>query len=985
MVNIDAISAGFTHSMVLFGDGTVNIWGKDGYLNPMVTQPGLGGVLSIASGGNTAAAIIDPAKNTAPVITVQPRARTILENEPVDFAVKLYGFAPFTYQWRRNGISIPGATSSGLHISAVQPGDIGAYDVVITNAKGSVTSTAAALDMLPLPVVTARSSSRQVLVPGWQLDLSVSATGTGPLSYQWMHNNQIIAGATAASYSIATSSMRDAGWYVVLISDDNGVRRSAPFFVIVAPAVTRVRAWGGGSFSYGGDQVPSGLTNVVKISAGPGHSLALKSDGTVVAWGDNTDGESVVPAGLTDVVDLAACYGTGGYGCSVVLKSNGTVVQWGQGGTLPAGLTDVVSIAAGADHFMALKSDGTVVSWANGLDYSSSTEPPVGLKNVVAIVGGYNRSIALKGDGTVVTWGVGYSDETSMPPGLGSVIGVASGNRHSLALKSDGTVVAWGYNSSGQLDVPVSLTNVAAVSASAFYSLALKTDGTAVEWGNSGQTTPPADLDNVTAISAGYNFSLALQAAPIFTSQPGNVEVSENQTASFVAPLLWSGGSNFQWQKNGLDIPGANGSSYVIAQVNRNDAGNYRVVATNSVGSTVSQTAILNVRFAPEITVQPLAHYYATAGGEVTLSVTVAGYPVPTYQWRKNGVNISGANGSLYTITNVAAGDAGTYSVQATNAMGSATSVDALLVIVPYTAPTTKVLGDFDGDGKADLFWSNTVTGERSMWFLNGNTTSGGASLGTVSVPWEMSATGDFDGDGKADIFWTNPLTGDRAIWLMNGSAMRTNTFMGTVPADWVISGTGDFNGDGKADLVWTNRTTGDRAMWLMNGNAVLGGGYLGTISVDWVIAGVGDFDGDGKADLIWSNTVTGERSIWFQNGSTTVGGATLNTVPVAWVISGVGDFNGDGKADVFLTNTVSGDRVIWLMDGSSITTNAFMGTVPVEWIVSGTGDFNADGKKDVFWTNTATGDRAIWLLNGSTVTGGGFMGTVPVIWTINN
>jgi hypothetical protein len=300
------------------------------------------------------------------------------------------------------------------------------------------------------------------------------------------------------------------------------------------------------------------------------------------------------------------------------------------------------------------------------------------------------------------------------------------------------------------------------------------------------------------------------------------------------------------------------------------------------------------------------------------------------------------------------------------------------------TPAMTHALGDFDGDGKADLIWTNTQTGERSMWLMDGSGIKAGASLGVVPVEWVVSATADFDGDGKADIFWTNTLTGDRAIWLMNGSTMRTNTFMGTVPTDWIISGTGDFDGNGKKDLVWTNTTTGDRAMWLMNGSAVSGGGYLGTIPVEWTISGVGDFDGDGKADLIWSNTVTGEHSMWFQNGSTTIGGTTLNTVPVAWVISGVGDFNGDGKADVFLTNTVSGDRVIWLMNGSTLSTNAFMGTVPVEWTISGTGDFNGDGKKDLFWTNTETGDRAMWLLNGVTVAGGGFMGTVPIVWEIN-
>ncbi|MEO6992278.1 MAG: immunoglobulin domain-containing protein [Lacunisphaera sp.] len=401
-------------------------------------------------------------------------------------------------------------------------------------------------------------------------------------------------------------------------------------------------------------------------------------------------------------------------------------------------------------------------------------------------------------------------------------------------------------------------------------------------------------------------------------------------------------------------------------------------------GNHAIRKAILPSPMAPSIASQP-ASSTAMSGNSVTFIVTAGGTPTPTFQWQKNGVNISGATGNTYKIGPVAESDAGSYRVVVTNSVGTVISSGAVLTVVAAPDASSQVLGDFDGNGTADLVWTNTQTGERSMWFLNGNTTSGGASLGVVPVEWVVSATADFDGDGKADIFWTNTITGDRAMWLMNGSAMRTNTFMGTVPTDWVISGTGDFNGDGKADLVWTNTTTGDRAMWLMNGSTVLGGGYLGTVPVEWNISGVGDFNGDGKADLIWSNTVTGERSMWFQDGSTTIGGSTLNTVPVVWAISGVGDFNGDGKADVFLTNTVTGDRVIWLMNGSTITTNAFMGTVPVEWTVSGTGDFNDDGKKDLFWTNTVIGDRAMWLINGATVTGGGFMGTVPTVWKINH
>ncbi|WAM36264.1 RCC1 domain-containing protein, partial [Caldicellulosiruptor acetigenus] len=285
-----------------------------------------------------------------------------------------------------------------------------------------------------------------------------------------------------------------------------------------------------------------GLKDVVAIAAGDNYSLALKKDGTVWAWGNNSSGQlgngttkdSNIPVqvkGLKDVIAISA-----GENYSIALKKDGTVWNWGESwygqfgnsttgySTVPVqikGLKDVVAIAADSDHSLVLKKDGTVWAWGNNssgqlgngnstIEYSTIPVKVKGLKDVIAIAIGGCYSLALKRDGTVWAWGdnssgqLGNGTTVNSPVpvqvrGLKDVVAIAAGDFHSLALKRDGTVWAWGDNSWGQLGngtggcdkystIPVrvkGLKDVVAIAAGGnFYSLALKRDGTVWAWGN---------------------------------------------------------------------------------------------------------------------------------------------------------------------------------------------------------------------------------------------------------------------------------------------------------------------------------------------------------------------------------------------------------------------------------------------------------------------------------------------------------------------
>jgi len=270
---------------------------------------------------------------------------------------------------------------------------------------------------------------------------------------------------------------------------------------------------GWGFNSSGQASPPPGLIGLRAIAAGNNHTLALKDDQTVVGWGLNTSGQTTVPVGLNDAKAIAA-----GNSHSVALKSDGTVVAWGSNSagqtTVPAGLGGVVAVAAGngASHTIALKGDGTVVAW--GSNSSGQTTIPAGLSGVTAIAAGTNHSLALKRDGTVVAWGASSSGQTAVPAGLADVVAIAAGANHSVALKRDGTVVAWGLNTSGQTTVPAGLAGVQAIAAGGSHTLALMSDGSITAWGSNSvnQSIPPEALANLETMAFSTGHALALKS-----------------------------------------------------------------------------------------------------------------------------------------------------------------------------------------------------------------------------------------------------------------------------------------------------------------------------------------------------------------------------------------------------------------------------------------------------------------------------------------
>jgi len=148
--------------------------------------------------------------------------------------------------------------------------------------------------------------------------------------------------------------------------------------------------------------------------------------------------------------------------------------------------------------------------------------------------------------------------------------------------------------------------------------------------------------------------------------------------------------------------------------------------------------------------------------------------------------------------------------------------------------------GDFNGDGKADVLWRHSITGQNYIHMMSGASilpASGG--LPTVTEPeWKVAAVGDFNADGRADIYWRNSATGECYLWSMNGTSLTSMQRVHSAALSWNIATSGDFNGDGRADIFWRNNVTGENYLHLMDGGSILAGSEVFAVSdLDWKIA----------------------------------------------------------------------------------------------------------------------------------------------------
>jgi alpha-tubulin suppressor-like RCC1 family protein len=431
-----------------------------------------------------------------PSVTKQPHALALAAvGQAATFSVEASGKPAPTFQWQissndgTNWDNIPGATSASYTTGALAAsGNNNQYRVKVANDKGMAISGAATLRVLGHATVSCGTHT-----------LAIKDDGT---LWAWGHNGygQLGRGTwnNVRNDPAQISGTHPAGWLSVAAGEVHSVGLSAN---------GSIWAWGDGEYGqlgHGDNEEISTATRVgaasdwVAVAAGIQHTLAIKANGTLWAWGDNEDGQlgigrsgeyeqKNVPTQVGAATNWAAV--AAGEWHTLALKNDGTLWAWGYNGRGQLGVgtsasqfapsqvgaeKDWVAISCGESFSVALKADGTLWAWGRntngqlGIGNNDDQNAPVKVGSASdwkAVMAGYSHTVALRNNGSIMVWGNGsggrLGDGTNASKNVPAPLSTATtpnnnwafaaGASHSAALKSQGSLWAWGDNARGKL------------------------------------------------------------------------------------------------------------------------------------------------------------------------------------------------------------------------------------------------------------------------------------------------------------------------------------------------------------------------------------------------------------------------------------------------------------------------------------------------------------------------------------------------------
>ncbi len=694
-----------------------------------------------------------------------PAIPTISANGPTSFcpggSVLLTGPAGYNYSWS-NG-------NTGQSITVNQSSTVTL--AVINNNNCSSVSNPFTVTIYPVPNSTVAASGPTTFCPGD----SVVLLSTAGLSYNWSN------GATTQSIAV-----KQAGNYSLTVTSSNNctAASSTTTISLLSRPDTTVTASGSTALCSGGSVAFTAASGLgYQWSTGSNaQSILVTQTGTYYVTVTNGNNCSAVSS--PQIVSVA------GTPVNTVNTSGPTTFCAGGSVTInaAAGLTYRWSNSATTQSISVTQAGSYKVTVTNSNGCSAVSSPVV-----VTVNSNPDNSVSTSGS---LTFCAGGSVTLTAANGL-SYRWSNSLTTQALAVTQSGsyTVTVTNSNSCSAVSTAITVTanslpnaTVNASGPTTFCtggSVTLNAPaGLSYHWSNGVNTqsitvtqggTYIVTVTNTNQCSASSSPTVVtVNAATTITSQPVSQVTCVNGQVTF---SVTAGGAalTYQWQKNGANINGQTGTSFNIAQAALSDTGSYRVIIHGTCGTDTSNTANLSVSASLTFSQQPQSKI-ACLGSPVSFSVVANGVN-DTYQWKKNGQNITGATAATYNIAHVAITDTGSYTCFVTSNCGNATSAVATLKIIYPTSSS----------------FSRTICGGSSYYFNGRNLTNSGTYLDTLVNAAGCDSTITLTLTVNADIthnLYDSICTGSTYNFngaILHNAGVYTDTLITTAGCDSIV------------------------------------------------------------------------------------------------------------------------------------------------------------------------------------------------------
>jgi uncharacterized delta-60 repeat protein len=815
---------------------------------------------------------------TVPVILQQPVSKVVALGGSASFTVSAKGTEPMTYQWRLNGISLAGATSTALTVNNIQWTNTGTYDLVLSNAVGIVVSSGATLTFQPTVDAFNLAADSAVYAFAPQADGKVLLGGSFTSLSSQVHSNLARLNADGTLDSTFNPSMAGAVGspsslvYSLAIQPDDRILVAGRFTTLCGQSRTNIARLN-----------PDGTLDPLFNPRAGGSSvncLALQPDGMIVLGGTFTSllGQprtNIARLNSDGTLDAAFNPGASGTVWSIAVQPDGNILVGGSFNALAGqSRTNFGRLTAGGTL------DTNFNAWTSGTIYSLLVQPDHRI-----LAAGAFSSFAGQTQGDIARLAADGTLDTAFNPG-------ANGPVYSLSLQADGKILASGSFTSlgGQARSRIGRLSADGVADATFnpgadntvYGVAVQADGRILAGGTflafGGQTRSRlARVSNPDPASHSLLFTgtditwLRAGACPEIWRAAFEISTNGADWLSLGAGTYASGG----WELSGVTAPPdatIRARGYVTAGYQNG-----------------SSWFIEDGAGPPAISVQPVGQTNLF-GTNATFGVLAAGAPPFTYQWRKDGAslndggNVYGAHAPILTLFNVSGADRGAYSVIVSNGLGSVTSVAATLGVVDPLI-TLQPINQLTNAGQTVVFRASAIgTPPLSyQWRKNGASVPAatGTSLTLTNVQWsdaglyDMTVSNLFGAATSAGATLGFPSLADTFNPGASGGSGASGymaVYALAVQPDAKVLVAGDFtrlggqtrnyigrlNADGTLDTAFN--PGGDNwtfALAVQPDGKILVGGWSGTLGGQ-VRSGLGRIYPDGSVDLGFNPSASG-------------------------------------------------------------------------------------------------------------------------------